>query len=81
MNKHLAMGLIVGGVFAALITWIAASDTFATGGLAFLASVVFGLAAGLCIGGLIAANFAMLAWEEAEQHEKVTARKPAHAPV
>ena len=79
MNKHLAMGIFVGGIFAALITWIAASDTFATGGLALLASVVFGLAAGLCIGGLISANFAMLAWEEAEHHEKVAARKPSHA--
>jgi hypothetical protein len=79
MNKHLAMGIFVGGIFAALITWIAASDAFATGGFALLASVVFGLAAGLCIGGLIAANFAMLAWEEAERHEKVPARKPSHA--
>jgi hypothetical protein len=60
MNKHLLQGLIIGGVFAAVITWIAASDAIAAGlGLALLASVVFGLAAGLCIGGLIAANFAM----------------------
>jgi hypothetical protein len=81
MDKHLVTGIIVGGVFTALITWIAASDTIATGGLALLASVVFGLAAGLCIGALIAANFAMLAWEEAEQHEKVAARKPSHAPA
>jgi hypothetical protein len=29
--------------------------------------VVFGLAAGLCIGGLITANFAMLATEEKEK--------------
>jgi hypothetical protein len=79
MNKYLGTGLVVGGVFAALITWIAASDTFAAGGLALLASVVFGLAAGLCIGGLIAANFAMLAWEEVERHEKVAAHKPSHA--
>jgi len=28
---------------------------------------------------LIAANFAMLAWEETERHEKVAARKPLHA--
>ena len=81
MNKHLATGIFVGGIFAALITWIAALDAFAAGGLALLASVVFGLAAGLCIGALIAANFAMLAWEEAERHEKVAARKAAHAAV
>ena len=77
MNKHLATGIFVGGIFAALITWIAASDAFAEGGLALLASVVFGLAAGLCIGALIAANFAMLAWEQSERDEKVAACKAA----
>ncbi|HEX9786833.1 MAG TPA: hypothetical protein VGB09_02355 [Candidatus Binatia bacterium] len=71
MNKHLLYGLTVGGLFTATITWVAASDALAEGGLALLASVVFGLAAGLCIGGLIAANFAMLAAEE-----KVTREKP-----
>jgi hypothetical protein len=35
--------------------------------LALLASTGFGLAAGLCIGALIAANFAMLAWEQSER--------------
>lgn len=81
MNKHLLQGLIVGGIFAAVITWVAASDALAEGfGLALLASVVFGLAAGLCIGGLIAANFAMLAHEEKEQQEAV-AHRHAHAHV
>jgi len=60
MNKHLIHGALVGAVFAAAITWVAAADTFAEGGLALLASAVFGLSAGVCIGGLIAANFAML---------------------
>jgi hypothetical protein len=64
MNKHLLRGILVGGIFTTLITWIAASDTMAEGGFALLASLVFGLSAGLCIGGLIAANFAMLALEE-----------------
>ena len=64
MNKHLIHGLIVGGMFTAAITWIAAADTLAEGGLALLASAVFGLAAGLCIGGLVAANFALLGAEE-----------------
>jgi MFS family permease len=81
MNKHLLQGLIVGGIFAAVITWIAASDAIAEGlGLALLASVVFGLAAGLCIGGLIAANFAMLDLEEKE-HEEAVAHRHAHAHV
>ena len=79
MNKHLAAGIFVGGIFAALITWIAASDAFAEGGLALLASAVFGLAAALCIGALIAANFAMLALERSEHEEKVAERKAAHA--
>jgi hypothetical protein len=64
MSKYLIRGLLVGGIFAAAITWVAASDTIAEGGFALLASVVFGLSAGLCIGGLIAANFAMFAVEE-----------------
>ena len=78
MNKHLIQGLISGGIFAAVITWVAASDAITEGGFALLASVIFGLAAGLCIGGLIAANFALLAMEEKEQKEAVTHR-PAEA--
>ena len=79
MNKHLIHGLIVGGIFAAIITGIAASDAVTEGlGLALLASVVFGLAAGLCIGGLIAANFAMLAEEEGVHH-KAMAQRPVQA--
>lgn len=76
MNKHLLQGVACGGVFAAVITWIALSDAVTEGGLALLASAVFGLAAGLCIGGLIAANFAMLAVEEEESKEAV-AHRPA----
>jgi hypothetical protein len=79
MNKHLFSGIVVGGLFAASITWVAMSDTLAEGGLALLASAVFGLAAGLCIGGLIAANFALLALEESEHHEKVAERENARA--
>jgi hypothetical protein len=76
MNKHLIRGLLVGGVFAAIITGVAASDTIAEGGFALLASVVFGLSAGICIGGLIAANFAMLAVDE-QPHQ--TASEEPHA--
>jgi len=82
MNKHIGTGLLVGGIFAALITWVAASDAFAEGGFALLASAVFGLAAGLCIGGLIAANFALLSLEEKETQKVVAHREaPAHLPV
>jgi hypothetical protein len=80
MNKHLIHGLLVGGLFAVAITWIAAADALAEGGFALLASVVFGLAAGLCIGGLVAANFAMLAAEEKEaETATVTTRQTSHA--
>jgi hypothetical protein len=78
MNKHLVAGILVGGIFTALITWIAMFDALAEGGLALLASAVFGLAAGLCIGGLIAANFAMLAFEEKEHPVKATETEEAH---
>jgi hypothetical protein len=80
MNKHLLQGVVCGGIFAAVITWVAASDAITEGGLALLASVVFGLAAGLCIGGLIAANFAMLAVEEKETKEAV-AHRAAETPA
>jgi len=79
MNKHLATGILVGGVFTGLITWVAITDALAQGGLALLASAVFGVAAGLCIGALIAANFAMLAFEESEHHAKVAERKEIRA--
>lgn len=79
MNRHLIHGIIVGGLFALPVTWIAASDALAAGSFAeILASTVFGLAAGLCIGSLIAANFAMLALEEKE-HEAMHHHVGAHA--
>jgi len=70
MNRHLLQGIIVGGLFALPVTWIAVSDALAAGSFPeIVASAVFGLAAGLCVGGLIAANFAMLAFEENEHAE------------
>jgi Na+/glutamate symporter len=75
MNKHIFQGLVCGGIFASIITWVAVSDAIAEGGLALLASAVFGLTAGLCIGGLIAANFVMEE-EEEEEREKSEAIVP-----
>ena len=72
---HRRFGRLVGGIFAAIIASIAALDGLAAGGFVLLASVVFGLAAGVCIGGLIAANYALLAREEKEKEEDV-----AHSP-
>ena len=82
MHNHTSTGIAVGGTFAAAITWIAMSQTIEAGGFALLASVVFGLAAGLCIGGLIAANFALLDMEEREHAQTHSAPQPqthAHA--
>ena len=79
MNRQLAAGLLVGGIFAAVITWVAAYEAFAEGGFGLLASAVFGLAAGLCIGGLIATNFALLTLEEHEKQEAAVAHREAAA--
>jgi hypothetical protein len=69
MNKHIFQGLVCGGIFASVITWVAVSEAITEGGFALLASAVFGLTAGLCIGGLIAANFVMMTVEEKEKSE------------
>ena len=45
-----------------------------------LASAVAGLAAGICIGGLIAAQFAMLATEEKERKKSSRTAQTTHAP-
>ena len=36
MNKHLIQGLVSGGIFAAVITWVAASDATTEGGVCFV---------------------------------------------
>jgi hypothetical protein len=79
MKQRLLLGIIVGVLFALPITWIAASEAIAEGTmLEILATTVFGLAAGLCIGALIAANFAMLDLEQ-EEKEHAPARRPVEA--
>ena len=74
--KTTMMGYLVGGMFTAVIAAIPTLDAFSAGGLVLLASAVAGLVAGLCIGGLIAAKFAMVATEEKEK-EEVVARSPS----
>lgn len=79
MKRHLIQGIIVGTLFALPITWIAALDAWADGThLEILSTTVFGLAAGLCIGGLIVANFAMLDLED-EEKAQAPARRPIEA--
>jgi hypothetical protein len=79
MDRHIVTGVFVGGIFAATIASIAALDGLAAGGFVLLASVVFGLAAGLCIGGLIVANFAILAAEEKEKEVVAHSQSAARA--
>ena len=66
LNRHLLQTILVGGLFALSITGIAVSDALAAGAyFEILAPMVFGLAAGLCIGARSgAANFARLALAE-----------------
>ena len=79
MKQRLLLGIIVGVLFAVPITWIAASEAIAEGTiLEILATTVFGLAAGLCIGALIAANFAMLDLEQ-EEKDRAPALRPVEA--
>ena len=79
MNKHLIHGTIVGTLFAIPITGIAALDALADGdALTIIPTMLFGLAAGLCIGALIAANFAMLDVEEKDK-EYSPAGRPVEA--
>lgn len=75
MNKHVALGLIAGIVFTLVIVWGAAVSALSEGGTVLLAAAVDGLLAGLCIGALIGANFALAAVEKAEKKEQ--AHKPA----
>jgi hypothetical protein len=71
MDRHIAIDVFVGAIFAATIASIAALDGLAAGDFVLLASVVFGVAAGRCIDGLIVANFSILAAEEKEKEEDV----------
>lgn len=69
MHKHLLRGLVVGFVFCAAIVWGAVYLALPEGGFALLATAINGLAGGLIIGGLIAANFALLDLEEKERRQ------------
>lgn len=80
MHNHTSTGIVIGSIFGAVITWIAMSEAALVGGPALIASAVFGLAAGVCIAGLIAANFWLLDMEEREEAEaNAHLHKEAHA--
>ena len=79
MSKHILAGLIVGGIFALVILYGAVSTAIPAGGMVLLAAAVNGLAAGLCIGGLIAANFALAA--EEEKKKEATREPTAELPI
>ncbi len=80
MIKHIMIAIFVGGVFAIVIAAIAGIRCLRCRRAVLLASLVAGLAAGLCIGGLIAANFVMLAQEEKEREKPSRTLKASPAP-
>ena len=65
MSKPVFLGLAVGAVFGLAIVYGAAAMAFDAGGFVLIAALVDGLLAALCIAGLIAANFALIAHETA----------------
>lgn len=69
MHNHTSTGIAFGSIFGAVITWIAMSEAALVGGSALIVSAVFGLAAGGCVAGLIAANFWLLDMEERKEAE------------
>jgi hypothetical protein len=66
MSKLPVAGVIIGFVFTIVIVAGAAVSALPEGGTVLLAAVVDGLLAGICIGVLIGANFALAAVEQAE---------------
>lgn len=80
MHNHISTGIVIGSIFAAVITWIAMSEAALVGGPALIASAVFGLTAGVCIASLITANFWLLDMEEREEAEaNAHLHKESHA--
>ena len=77
MNNNLLTGLAVGAVFCVAVVWGAVAGALSAGGTVLLAVAVDALMAGLAVGGLIAANFALRESDE-QSEEKVPARA-AHA--
>ena len=77
MKNNLVTGLVVGAVFCVAVVWGAVASAMSAEGTVLLAVVVDTLMAGLAVGGLIAANFALREADE-EREEKVPARA-AHA--
>ena len=77
MKNNFVTGLVVGAAFCVAVVWGAVASAISTGGTVLLAVAVDTLMAGLAVGGLIAANFALREADE-QSEEKVTARA-AHA--
>jgi membrane associated rhomboid family serine protease len=74
VNRHLTTGIIAAVLFTLVIVWGAVASALPEGGTVLLAAAVDGLLAGVCIGALIGANFALAAVEKAERKEQ--AHKP-----
>jgi hypothetical protein len=74
MSKFPVAGIITGVVFTVVIVAGAAISALPEGGTVLLAAVVDGLLAGICIGALIGANFALAAIEQAETKQQAGER-------
>lgn len=70
MSKHILAAVLAGVLSTWVIVWGAAVSAFPAGGAVLLAATVDGLLVGLCIGGLIGANFALAAIEEKKKKEQ-----------
>jgi len=77
MKNNFVTGLVVGAAFCVPVVWGAVASAISTGGTVLLTVAVDTLMAGLAVGGLIAANFALREVDE-QSEEKVPARA-AHA--
>jgi uncharacterized membrane protein (DUF441 family) len=77
MKNNLVTGLLVGAVFCVAVVWGAVAGALSAGGTVLLAVGVDTLMAGLAVGGLIAANFALR--ESDEQSEQKMPARAAHA--
>ena len=73
MKNNFVTGLVVGAAFCVAVVWGAVASAISTGGTVLLAVAVDTLMAGLAVGGLIAANFALREADE-EREEKMPAR-------
>jgi hypothetical protein len=67
MKKHILSGIVIGGIFGAVVAWFAMVDAVPEGGVLALAGAFDGIMAGLGVGWLIGVNVAEGTIDEAEE--------------